>query len=892
MSRQRLVRTAPAPFLALLTFAIGCGGGGTNPSPPPPPPPPGPVSVASVALDQADLGLVPQYTVQLTATAKDANGNTLTGRAVTWQSSAGAVASVSGAGLVTGLTVGTTTITATSEGRVASASVTVREGAVVGPAGGTVIAAGGNAKLTIPAGALTNALPISVTPLPVPPSPNGVAPNTAYELGPTGTTFSAPVQLEFKYTQKPGIDSAQAFYRISRYTDGKWIPLPGSSGGQPGGKVTAQTSSFSTYGISWVPPGPALIVTPVRPVVFLGQTTQLTATLNPIYAAYTTGLVTRLWSGSSSASVSQTGLVTGLLPAAAALIFVTDRFAHPCSTPCYVGIWDYGLPTQVDMFADTVYSSLDGGTEVVVALIPIKAIAVTPTTMVLAPGQQGPLSATLKDGDGAAVSPEYRTIVWTTTNASVATVSQAGLITAVAAGTATISATVEGISGSMTVTVTGSASPVVEVETLPWLPKIEVGNTWPLMAIARDNMGQEVTGLPVVWASLNHSVATVTQSGVVTAVSLGQTAVTATIGGVLGGSTVTVVPPYPLVTGRPGAGGRHSCLLRAGGSIWCWGNGAEGQLGNGATTTAQLVPMPVSGGHTFTALAAGEWHTCALDAGGLAWCWGKNLGVLGDGTTIQRLTPTAVAGGKVFAKIFAGSHTSCGLEANSTPWCWGGLVGDGAPGDKLTPQSLVGGLAFTTMALGFQVNCGLTPAGAVWCWGFSGPGMGEGSSNGSFHPVAVATGHVFTTIVAGRGGQVCGLKVNGEAWCWGHGSSGMLGNGGTSNAGTPVKVATTVAFTAITAGGGHSCALAVDQTAWCWGSRTRLGSVWEQFLPFDVTTPVQVFGGRSFTEISSGGGHTCARAADGTWCWGDDVFGELGSGVLGGADAPTKVRFP
>src|SRR6185295_9443501 len=64
-------------------------------------------------------------TVQLTATTKDANGNTLTGRTVTWASSNTSVGTVNGSGLVTGVVAGSTTITATSEGKNGTSAVTV-----------------------------------------------------------------------------------------------------------------------------------------------------------------------------------------------------------------------------------------------------------------------------------------------------------------------------------------------------------------------------------------------------------------------------------------------------------------------------------------------------------------------------------------------------------------------------------------------------------------------------------------------------------------------------------------------------------------------------------------------------------------------------------------------
>src|SRR6185437_763441 len=88
--------------------------------------PPAPVASITVAPPSATLSV--EQTVALTATVKDANGNTLSGRAISWVSSNGAVATVSKTGVVTGVGVGTATVTATSEGKSVGVPVTVQPG--------------------------------------------------------------------------------------------------------------------------------------------------------------------------------------------------------------------------------------------------------------------------------------------------------------------------------------------------------------------------------------------------------------------------------------------------------------------------------------------------------------------------------------------------------------------------------------------------------------------------------------------------------------------------------------------------------------------------------------------------------------------------------------------
>ena len=154
----------------------------------------------------------------------------------------------------------------------------------------------------------------------------------------------------------------------------------------------------------------------------------------------------------------------------------------------------------------------------------------------------------MRDASGQTLTD--RAVTWSTGNTSIATVSQGGLVTAMAPGTATITATSEGQSGSAVVTV---ISAVASVSITPQVSSLQVGGSARLSATARDASGGILPGKPVVWASSAPSIASVSggqgDDVLVTAVSAGVVTVTATIEGRSATLLVTVTPAQVTLTG-------------------------------------------------------------------------------------------------------------------------------------------------------------------------------------------------------------------------------------------------------------------------------------------------------------------------------------------------------
>ncbi|HTE43819.1 MAG TPA: Ig-like domain-containing protein [Gemmatimonadaceae bacterium] len=198
-----------------------------------------------------------------------------------------------------------------------------------------------------------------------------------------------------------------------------------------------------------------------------------------------------------------------------------------------------GLVTAAAVGSATITATSEGqnGTSAITVIVaPVASVTVAPPTASIADGGTAPLSATVKDADNNVLVG--RTITWGSSNPAVATVSAAGLVTAVAPGSATITATSEGQNGTSAVTVT--AVPVGSVEVAPSTASVSLLTGTTLTATVKDANGVIVTDRPVTWSSDNVLVALVSSTGAVTGLVPGTAHITATSEGKNGSATITV----------------------------------------------------------------------------------------------------------------------------------------------------------------------------------------------------------------------------------------------------------------------------------------------------------------------------------------------------------------
>ncbi len=300
------------------------------------------------------------------------------------------------------------------------------------------------------------------------------------------------------------------------------------------------------------------------------------------------------------------------------------------------------------------------------------------------------------------------------------------------------------------------------------------------------------------------------------------------------------------------AGANHTCGLDADGNAFCWGSNADGQLGTAdqhevCPLPCATTPKPVAGGLRFQVLASGPEHTCGLTMEGNAYCWGLNdIGQLGTTAANESCVdgpcsrvPIRVQTERTFRAVTAATHHTCALDAAGLAFCWGFQLGTREkvhihPEFKPQVTAMPGGLAFQQISAGGKHTCAVSRGGASYCWGIDAIGAGPTPLESDL-PVAVGGGHNFRSVYS-AGLTSCGLVEDGSAYCWGPNSYGEIGTepvGSTVRFNLPMAVSGGLRFTALAPGGSTYCGITTAATIACWG-RGIPGGHSDSFVPVGV----------------------------------------------------------
>jgi len=455
----------------------------------------------------------------------------------------------------------------------------------------------------------------------------------------------------------------------------------------------------------------------------------------------------------------------------------------------------------------------------------IASVSVSPSAITLLKGvQQQVLAIASGDGGTPVAGSSFN---WTTSAPNVATVSPTGVVLAVGSGSARITATLDGKSGSTDVSVVTVALASVATGGAHSCGLTSAGAAW---CWGRSEAGQLGVAPP-------SDICLTVETRVFTCIRYPVP--------VQGGLSFTKIA---------GADG-STCALTSDGSAFCWGSNNSGQLGDNSTGNTvnafRAAPGAVLTSEKFVSLTAGAFHVCGLTAAGAAYCWGSNgKGQLGDGTQTSRSVPVAVVGGHAFRMISGGQLGTCGVTTTDDAYCWGensqGQIGTGTKdnGPHPLPVLVSGNLKWTQLDAGFGSHvCGITVGGAAYCWGENSYGaLGDGTTTQRLAPARVSGGITFAHVTAGGfTGHSCGLNRAGKAYCWGDNEVGAVGDGTSIDRLSPVAVAGDHTFSSLDSGLRHTCGRASTGIVYCWGSG-RTGQIGSAVSGASFREPTPVVG--------------------------------------------------
>ncbi|MEI7441268.1 MAG: hypothetical protein WCK43_06510, partial [bacterium] len=366
------------------------------------------------------------------------------------------------------------------------------------------------------------------------------------------------------------------------------------------------------------------------------------------------------------------------------------------------------------------------------------------------------------------------------------------------------------------------------------------------------------------------------------------------------------------------AGNQHTCTTKEG-SLYCWGDNSQRQLGVGDISGSLYTPLRVSHSNLnkpsffFEQIGNGALHSCGLSTDRVAYCWGDNTyWQLGNSLNFSTEPPTATE----------------------------------VPADSPIPvkvnMSQVEGGTFKQISVGAEHTCGLSDTNKVYCWGRQNKGqIGnrpakppaatiDASQSQVERPTLISIPGSATQISAGHS-HSCALTSTGDIWCWGNNSNRQLGNPSktTSISRDPVIVVhggqmeAGEKFKYVSAGSLHTCAITTKDDIFCWGARHNgaLGiteataNVTNPSLRISVTENGEVV---KFKSVSAGGTivnfegtgedregdtiatsqsetpfnqHTCAISLQGkVYCWGKNKNLQLG--INNSEPPPEQISTP
>ncbi len=269
------------------------------------------------------------------------------------------------------------------------------------------------------------------------------------------------------------------------------------------------------------------------------------------------------------------------------------------------------------------------------------------------------------------------------------------------------------------------------------------------------------------------------------------------------------------------AGGQFSAALRSDGTIWECGRARLGELGNGGDTSYVYSFSQTGTDTDWVDISCGVGHVLALKRDGTLWAWGNNAnGELGLGDSINRKYPQQINTDNDWVFISASSYASYAIKKDGSIWGWGFNVFGNIDSDRINravPEEMDNKYKWKKIEGGYSYTIALRQDGSLWGLGWNGAGqLGIGTTVNSKVLARLNNDADWVDVCSGWFFNIA-LKKNGTIWSWGDNENGQLGQGNVSPLSSPKQISIDSDWAQICAGSLFAYGIKKNGTLWGWG---------------------------------------------------------------------------
>jgi len=328
-------------------------------------------------------------------------------------------------------------------------------------------------------------------------------------------------------------------------------------------------------------------------------------------------------------------------------------------------------------------------------------------------------------------------------------------------------------------------------------------------------------------------------------------------------------------------------------ALYCWGSNSRGQLGRNNTTNAAS-PIFISPG--WKQVKGGGSVVVGIKTDGTMWAWGNGVyGTLGQDLIVRKTSPVGVLG-TAWASVSAskfGSHVLA-VKNNNTLFHFGsntfgqsGLNYSGDVSTQSSPTQIIGS-DWAIAGAGLSNSYCVKQNGTLFAWGanvFGQIGNNGGVGINSSSPVQIP-GTSWASVFANGDSGVFALRNDASLYAWGRNDLGQIGVGDTANRSSPTQIPGTT-WAGVAPGRYHTLLLRSDSSLFAVGINTN-GELGTNNRTNGIG-PALVLG-TGYDNPSAGDGFSVSKRTDGTlWAWGNNDAGQLGQSDRMARSSPTQI---